>query len=161
MTAYHADKAIPEVLLSRSRKTKQVGAGRWRINCGACDTDTLKVAVAEEGDRVLVHAFCGHSAEEVLAAVGLRFADLYPPRHWPQSPQERESARRAIREVGVASAVEVLALESCIVAAAAVELEAGTWLLSPEDADRLHVAVARINDAKLVLCRPQSWRAAA
>ena len=86
---------------------------------------------------------------------------MHPPRHWPQSPQERESARRAIREAGIASAVEVLALVSCIVAAAAGELEAGTWLLSPEDADRLHVAVARINDAKLVLCRPQSWRAAA
>lgn len=158
MNAYHADKANPEVLLSRSRKVKQVGAGRWRINCGACDTDTLKVAVAEVGDRVLVHAFCAHSAEEVLAAVGLRFADLYPPRHWPQSPQEREAARRAICEAGIVSAVEVLGLEACVIEAAGRQLQ--RWqCLNVEDDARLSVAVERVSNARNVLTRPQPWRA--
>lgn len=160
MTTYHADKANPEVLLSRLDGVQKSGNG-WRARCPACGGQSRKLSVAEVDGRVLVHCFACNDAEAVLAAIGLRWADLYPPRHWPQSPQERESARRAIREAGIASAVEVLALESCIVAAAAVEVEAAAWLLSPEDADRLHVAVARINDAKLVLCRPQSWRAAA
>lgn len=160
MNAYHADKANPEALLLRLEGVQKSGNG-WRARCPACGGQSRKLSVTEADGRVLVHCFACNDANAVLAAVGLRFADLYPPRHWPQSPQERESARRAIREAGIASAVEVLALESCIVAAAAVELEAGAWLLSPEDADRLHVAVARITDAKLVLCRPQPWRAAA
>lgn len=160
MNAYHADKANPEILLSRLDGVQKSGNG-WRARCPACGGQSRKLSVAEVDGRVLVHCFACNDAEAVLAAIGLRWADLYPPRHWPQSPQERESARRAIREAGMASAVEVLALESCIVAAAAVDLEAGAWLLRPEDADRLHVAVARITDAKLVLCRPQPWRAAA
>lgn len=159
MTDYHVNQASPEVLLSRSRAVKQVGAERWRINCGVCDTDTTKVAVAKEGDRVLIHAHCGHDAKEVLAAVGLSWADVMPPRHWPQTREEREAARRAIREAGIVSAVEVLGLEACVIEAAGRQLQ--RWqCLGAEDDARLSVAVERVSNARNVLTRPQPWRPA-
>ena len=96
----------------------------------------------------------------MLAAVGLSWADLQPPRHWPHSREEREHARRAIREAGITSAVEVLALEAAVIEAAGRELQ-GWHCLSVEDDKRLSEAVERVFNARSILSRPQQWRPSA
>lgn len=159
MNAIHVDRVNPEVLLSRLDGVQKSGNG-WRARCPACGGQSRKVSIAEADGRILVHAFCGCPADAVLAAVGLRWADLHPPRHWPQSRDERESARRAIREAGIVSAVEVLALEACVIEAAGRQLEQVICLTAEDDA-RLSVAVQRVAEARLILSRPQPWRAAA
>lgn len=156
---FHLNHANAEPLLQRVEGVQKGGNG-WRGKCPACGGQSRKLSIAQVDDRVLVHCFAGCPADAVLAAVGLSWADIMPPRHWPQTREEREAARRAIREVGIVSAVEVLALEAAVIEAAGREL--ARWQhLSAEDDARLSLAVSRVSDARNVLVRPQSWRPSA
>jgi len=159
ITVYHVDQASPEVLLSRLEGVQKAGNG-WRARCPACGGQSRKVSIAQADGRVLLHAFCGCPAETILAKVGLGWADLMPPQNWPKTREDRESARRAMREVGLVSAVEVLALEACVIEAAGRQFEQAHCLTVEDDA-RLSLAVQRVTGARLILCRPQACRAAA
>lgn len=141
--------ASASVLLSKLEGVQAQGKG-WRARCPSCGGKSRKLSVAESDGRTLVHCFAGCKGEEVLAAVGLRWADLMPPRHWPQTPGERRQASRAMRESGWAAALEVLALEASIVQIAAHEL-GRVGGLSADDYERLLIACGRIDDAASVL----------
>jgi len=135
--------------LDRLDGVQKSGKG-WRARCPACGGRSRKVSIAESGGKVLVHCFAGCKAEDVIGAVGLTWADLFPPRHWPDSPEERRQQRRAIRESGWAAALEVLALEATIVRMASAQV--ARWQpLSEEDDARLALACERIQDAANVL----------
>ena len=159
MAAYHVNQASPEVLLSRLECVQNSGNG-WRARCPSCGGSGQKLSIAEADGRVLVHCFACNDADAVLASVGITWADLQPPRHWPQTREERERARRAVREVGIVSAVEVLALEAAVIEAAGRQLQQGHPLNAEDDA-RLGLAVERASNSRQVLSRPQPWRAAA
>ena len=141
--------ADARLLLSRLEGVKRAGKG-WRARCPACGGGSRKVSIAESDGRVLVHCFGGCEAVDVIAAAGLQWADLYPPRHWPETPEERRRARRAIREAGWASALGVLALEAKVVQIAAHE-HLGGLPVSGDDYLRLVEAVERIDNAAGVL----------
>jgi len=139
-------EANARILLDRLDGVQVQGKG-WRSRCPACGGTSRKVSIAESGGKVLVHCFGGCKAIEVLEAVGLTWADLFPPRHWPDSPEERRQQRRAIRESGWAAALEVLSLESAIVQLAAAKLlrdEPLDW----NDYCRLVKAEERIGNAR-------------
>ena len=155
----HVQDASAEPLLQRLEHVQRQGNG-YRARCPACGGQSRKLAIAERDGRVLVHCFAGCPADDVLGAVGLRWADLHPPRHWPQTREERERARLAIREAGMASAVEVLALEGAVIEAAGRQLQ-GWQFLSGEDDARLTAAVERVSSARAILSRPQQWRPSA
>lgn len=106
---FHVDHATAEPLLQRLEGVQKSGNG-WRAKCPACGGTSRKVTIAERDGKVLLHCFGGCKAIEVLEAVGLAWADIMPPRHWPESPEERRRMRQAIREAGWASALSVLAL---------------------------------------------------
>lgn len=99
---------------------------------------------------MLVYCFAGCSASSILSSVGLCWADVMPPKHWPESREERAKARRAIREIGWSAATAVLALESKIVLIAARQVAGGSCLSSVDEA-RLAEAVKRIDHASSVL----------
>lgn len=147
---YHVDHASAEPLLSRLDGVQRAGNG-WRARCPACGGKSRKVSIAESGERVLVHAFCGCRAEDVLGAVGLSWADLHPPRSWPLSREEQRKARRAIQQAGWAAALAVLSLESKVIAIAARDIHTLGGLQSSSDLDRLALAVERIGSAAAVL----------
>jgi len=93
----------------------------------------------------------------VLAAVGLTWADIMPPRTWPESPEERRQARRALKEASWSAALEVLAVEAAVVGLAAPQIAA--WQpLSVEDDRRLALAVDRIGRAAVALTCEDSLR---
>ena len=157
----HAEHASAEPLLQCLEHVRKSGNG-WRAKCPSCGgrSDRDKLVVTESDGRILVYCHGGCRGDDVLAAIGLSWADLHPPRHWPQSREERETARRAIREAGITSAVEVLALEAAVIEAAGRELQ-GWQCLSVEDDKRLSDAVERVFSARSILSRPQPWRPAA
>jgi len=100
---------------------------------------------------VLLHDFGGDSAAEILAAMGLSLASLYPERdRRDMTPAERAELRMHARVAGWAAVLGVLTLESKIVAIAGKQLKAHKPL-SDEDEQRLDVAVQRIDDAAAVL----------
>lgn len=89
--AVSADK-----LLSRLDAVHQVGHGRWRARCPAHDgknRDVLSVGETSDG-TVLLKCFHGCSAAEVVAAVGLELADLFPPSEWQQTGTHQARPRR-------------------------------------------------------------------
>lgn len=147
---YHVDHASADVLLHRLDGVAKSGNG-WRARCPACGGKSRKVSITESGDRVLIHAFCGCPAIDVLTAIGLTWADLHPPRSWPPSREESRRARRAIQQSGWAAAVAVLSLESKIVALAANDIHHLGGLQSSCDLDRLNLAVERIGAASATL----------
>ena len=156
---FHVQDASAEPLLQRVDAVQKSRNG-WRARCPACSGTSRKLSITECDGRVLVHCFAGCKANDVLAAVGLGWPDLHPPRHWPQSPAERESARRAVREIGLVSAIEMLARESAVIEAAGRQL--ARWgYLSDEDDARLTLAVERVSQTRLMLVRAQQWSPAA
>lgn len=156
MSAVHALRPI-DALLSRLENLKPSGRG-YRARCPSCGGTSGKVAITEgDNGAVLVHCFGGCPSGDVIGAVGLKWADLMPPRHWPESPAERKAARRAIREIGWASALDVLRVESGIALMASRQLE--RWqVLSVEDDDRVSLAAFRIETAALTLCEIETFR---
>ena len=145
----HTDHASAEPLLQRLEGLQKSGNG-WRAKCPACGGAGRKLSITERDGRVLVNCFACNDADAVLAAVGLRWADLYPPRHWPLSREERERARLAMRDAGMASAVEVMALEVAILRVAAAQLERWQYLSAEDDA-RLALACVRVEAVANVL----------
>lgn len=146
---FHVQNATAEPLLQRLEGVQKSGNG-WRARCPACGGSSRKVTIAERDGKVLLHCFGGCKAVEVLEAVGLAWADIMPPRTWPESPEERRQARRAIREAGWASALSVLSMEAAIVQIAANKVlrdEVLDW----NDYCRLVKAEERIANAKCAL----------
>lgn len=146
---FHVDSATAEPLLQRLDGVQKSASG-WRARCPACGGKSRKVSIAERDGRVLLHCFAGCRAEDVLAAVGLSWADIMPPRTWPESPEERRQARRALRESAWAAALATLATEATIVRMASAQV--ARWQpLSEEDDARLALACERIDKAAAVL----------
>lgn len=159
MNGCHVDTPQVDVLLQRLDRVQRSGNG-WRSRCPACGGSSQKVSIAQADDRILLHCFGGCRPDEVLDAVGLRWADIMPPRHWPASPEEQRRARRALKEAGWTSAISVLALEAKVVLFAGRDL--AKWkLLQPEDDRRLAEAVRRIDHATSVLIEGNAYRPAA
>lgn len=100
---------------------------------------------------LLLHCFAGCAPVDVLAAVGLTMAALFPERTTPTNPEERKEARRFALESRWAAALSVLELEACVVQVAAKRVHGQADPLSNEDLERLAVAHDRIMDAREVL----------
>jgi putative DNA primase/helicase len=68
---------MPAHLLARLERVRRVREGAWMGRCPAHEdrTASLSVAVGRDG-RILLHDFGGCATSAVLAALGLRFADL-------------------------------------------------------------------------------------
>ncbi len=145
-----------EVLAQRLDRCRRYGEG-YRARCPACDDKRYALSFRDGDKCLLIHCFRGCSAEDVLGAAGLRWADVQPPRTWPRNAEEDRAARKAIREIGWSAALSTLAVESKVVAIAAREI-LSKWFLKDEDVARLEVAMSRVDGAATVLCHAAAWR---
>ncbi|GHU18701.1 hypothetical protein FACS189475_04610 [Betaproteobacteria bacterium] len=128
-----------DTLLSRLDRVKRSGEGRWTAICPGHDDKGPSLAIRETDDgRILLHCFAGCSVEEVLAAVGMSFDDLFPPRAIEHGKPER-------RPFPAADILRCIAFEALVVASAGASLLAGTF--SGSDRERLILAVSRIQSA--------------
>jgi hypothetical protein len=129
------------------------GSGRHvRITCPACGTETLKVSVSRaDNGSVLLHAFCGHSPAEVLAALGLTLSDLFPVRDLRTlTPDQRRELSQQSLVSRWHAALNTLRQEATVTLIAANQLE-DNKPLADADLTRLKVAALRIFDAQEVL----------
>lgn len=79
-----------DTLLTRLEGVRPAGPNKWLARCPshADRSPSLSIREADDG-RVLVHCFVGCSNDDILAALGLTWRDLYPDR-W------READARAL-----------------------------------------------------------------
>jgi hypothetical protein len=124
-------------LLSHLDKVKRTGKGKWVARCPAHDDRGPSLAISElDDERVLVHCFAGCSTHEVLGAVGLDMAALFPPREIQHGKPER-------RPFPAADVLRAVGFEALVVCAAAVTMATGEPF-TPADRDRLILATERI-----------------
>jgi hypothetical protein len=83
-----------DMLLSKLDGVKQVGHGRWRARCPAHDAKNPTVlSIGETTDgTTLVKCFAGCNVSEVVAAVGLELADLFPRLEWQSTGTSRATS---------------------------------------------------------------------
>lgn len=131
-------------LLSRLDGVRRTGDGRWIARCPAHDDSSPSLSVRELDDgRILVHCFTGCATADVVAAVRLSLADLFPGRL-----PDRRSLRQGERWVP-ADVLRAIAHEVAVVALAADSV-ARNEPLSDGERERVLTAAGRIRAAALV-----------
>jgi hypothetical protein len=137
-------------LLAKLEGVRASGRG-WRTDCPLSHSTrgTLSVAEADDG-RLLLHCFTGCSVSDILAALGMSVADLFPERITHHAtPEQRKELRERAKQSQWRAALAMLADEAMIVQAAAAMVP--PEILSPEDRARLTLAAVRIDSAREVL----------
>ena len=143
--AHTKEEAAPSTagidnLLSRLDKVRRTGNGTYQACCPAHADRSPSLSIRELDDgRTLIHCFGGCDVQDVLAAVGLTFDDLFPPRPIQYGKCER-------RPFPAADVLRAIGFEALVVAAAGVSLLAG-HPFSEVDRERLILAVQRIQSA--------------
>ena len=138
-----ADKLLDRM----PRARKGLRPGEFWSGCpahGSRRGRPVHIAVHDDG-RILLHPFCGCAVEDVLAAVGLSFSDLYPER----LTSSGENRSFAPARTGI-PARDLLALvdHEVLVAVLIVDDILATNLVTEEQRARLTQAAARIGKAR-------------
>lgn len=129
-----------ETFLSRVEGVRRTGPGRWVFKVPTREDKRASGTARElEDGRLLIHDFGGSSAADILAAVGLELADLFPDRLMDCGKPEK-------RPFGAMEALRCTAFEALVVLAAANAMREGKPL--PDgDRERLLLATKRLQHA--------------
>ena len=119
-----------EVVLSRLNGVKVNGRGKWMARCPtrADKSPSLSIRKLDDG-RVLLHDFGGDSVIDVLAAIGLTFADLHTD--GGQLHTRRGPSREAIQHERVVYQI-------------GLSMQARSFALNAEDQARFDLAQKRL-----------------
>lgn len=152
----HLEYANPsESLLSRLEGVKQRGPGSWVARCPAHDDKSPSLSVRETGDGVLLlHCFGGCAPADIVAAVGMELADLFPPRPTAASaratPEHHHKPRRK-PPIPWADVIKSLSYALTAIRIAAGDMAKGKTL-SGDDLDTLQRADDIIKEALRLAC---------
>ncbi len=138
-----------DLLLARLQGVRRTVNG-WIALCPAHADRSASLSIAATDDGcVLLNDFAGCGAADVVAAVGLSLSDLFPDRMRDDSPNGRRAARAAFRQSAWSAALGVLAREATVVLCVTSLMPRNA--LAAEDAERLALAIERIDHARQVL----------
>ena len=119
-----------DVVLSRLDGVKATGRGKWMARTPTREDRTPSLSICEREDgRVLLYDFGGDDTADVLAAIGLTFADLYPN-------NERRPALRGPNRAAIEHERQIAAIGQSLLAQ-------GEQLL-PSQMERLQMARRRL-----------------
>jgi hypothetical protein len=128
-------------LLDRLERVRQTAPSRWLARCPAHEDKSPSLSIRELDDgRVLLHCFGGCEVGDVLAAVGLTMADLFPQR----PPGHSYAATRS--KIPASDLLQIISGETSVVAIIAADLIAKKTI-SETDWQRLALAGSRIAKA--------------
>ena len=131
-------------LLHRLDQSRETGRGQYLARCPAHDDGSPSLSVRESSDgTVLMHCFAGCPASDVLAAVGMELAELFPD----YGRREARPKRRGERRINPLDTLRAVDHEVHIVAVVAADMRAHRTV---DDATmrRLTLAVSRIGAAR-------------
>lgn len=118
--------------------------GHWTACCPAHADKNPSLAIRETDDgRILLKCFAGCSAYEVVSAVGMDLADLFPK---DQSFMPSETNKPVKRPFYATDLMKIIHFEALITSIAAFDMAEGRQI-SPKDKKRLKTAFTRINEA--------------
>ncbi len=129
-----------ETILPLLEKVRKRQAGQWSARCPAHADKGPSLSVRENTDgAVLIYCHAGCEVAEIVGALGLDMAGLFPPRDAPPG-----TPKRTPRLLSAGQALELLADESLLVAVAAANVGHGV-ALTTVDKDRVLKAAGKIN----------------
>lgn len=142
-----------ESLLERLDRVKVSGPGTYLASCPTSahrHGDRSRGLSIREGDdgRILVHCFAGCPVDEVVAAVGLDLADLFPPRptDYPdRAPRGGLTGRGRVKRVPWPDLFEALELDIRACSLAFLDLSRGVSF-SREDAASISKMAGHLAD---------------
>ncbi len=70
------DRARVQRVLDKLNDVRQAGGG-WEAACPCHEDRKPSLSITEKPDRLLLHCFAGCENEDIVAAIGLRMADLF------------------------------------------------------------------------------------
>lgn len=128
-----------EALLSRLKKVKRAGDGKYMACCPAHADKTASLTVREESDgRVLINCFAGCDTYSILKTVGLDWDDVFPDK------VIGHSIKKIDQIIYPSDAMKIIQHEARIIMVAAYDIRKGKTL-STEDYTRLDEAIQTIN----------------
>ena len=131
-------------ILSRLDRVKQTGPGKWQALCPAHDDKRPSLSIKEADDgKVLLKCWTGCGAAEIVNAVGLSLADLFPGDRRSLSDHGTGPMRRPF---DYRDALKGIAHEATV-ARLIVEAVNSGQEMDAESLDRLALAEIRISDA--------------
>lgn len=129
-----------EKLLSRLQRVKRTGPGRWIASSPTREDRHPSLAIRELDDgRVLVHDFGGDDVHQILAAVGLELADLFPA---PREPLVKPTKR----PFNASDLLDLVAFETSVAVVVCSDVLHSRTVSAP-DFDRLLTAAQRLSHA--------------
>ena len=130
-------------LLHRLTHVRHRGHGQWSARCPAHEDRGPSLTVKELDDgKLLLHCFSGCSVEDVVGAVGLTVADLFPARG-PRGPGAGSKPQRL--KVPAYQALEILVLEAQLIAIVGSDM-VKRKTINDVDHQRLLKAVGRVHE---------------
>lgn len=121
-------------LLNTLEAVKKTGPSRYIAKCPAHNDKRPSLTITEKDDgMVLIKCWTGCGAAEILQAVGLDYAALYPPR------TDDHRGRLIKRPWNPADLLQIMAYEALIVSIGASRQANGH---APSDADRQRILTA-------------------
>ena len=124
-------------VLSRLDKVQRIGIDRYKAICPAHDDRSPSLAIKVDGGRLLLHCFSGCQTIDLLAAIGLDFADIMPDK----AEGNFKKYRRPFYAIDILS---IIKFEATLVYIYASDIAKGLPLTSA-DRERLLLASSRIN----------------
>ena len=127
-----------DALLSRLDRVRARGPGQWSARCPAHDDKGPSLSIKETPEGVvLLRCFAECAVSEVVSAVGLDLADLFPPRESHHGPLLRR------RLLAAGQALDLLHDEAQLIALFGSNIAHGVEL-TDADRDRCLTAAGRI-----------------
>ncbi len=117
-----------------------MGEDRWMARCPAHADRTPSLSIRDAGDRLLIYCHAGCATEDVLAAIGLTFRDLYED---PWTAAYRAATAKGATRLQPPDPLDV---ERMVIEIARNDLAAGRRL-SVEDRARYELAIQRLRAA--------------
>lgn len=137
---------LADRILAKLDLVREIRPGRWLARCPAHDDQSPSLSVREADGKMLVYCFAQCSVHDVLAAVGLEPADLFPSR---ESVSYDGRRRPQAKPVPARDILTALGHEFAVVMVAAADLARGEPL-SRADLERVAVAHSRFRAAMQV-----------
>ncbi|MDP1906617.1 MAG: DNA primase [Pseudomonadota bacterium] len=139
-----------ETLLSKLDKVRRTGPDRW-IASSPTRPDkhpSMTIRALPDG-RILLYDHGGDGVHEILAAIGMDMADLFPPRMDAPGPGKPHRERRPFDPLDV---LRVLDFETTIILRYGCGMARGESV-AEHDLERLRTAVSRIGAARRLYAR--------
>lgn len=126
-------------LLQRLHGVRRIGPGKWLARCPAHEDRHPSLSLREADDgRLLLKCWAGCSAHDVVGALGLNLADLFPPR----AALPGAGAPPVRRPWLAADLLHLAAFEATVASVAARAVACG----NDDELHRLLVAARRLGD---------------